>query len=175
LQIDSNRRAMQLVALTEAFKGFIVLAAGFGLLALIHHDVRHVALSLVTRLHIDPSEHYAGLFLDLADHVTDLRLWGAAGLAVLYSAIRLAEGYGLWFAQRWAAWLGALSGALYVPIEIYELWHKPSGVKAATLALNIAVVAYLGWTLWRGRTDGQPTAVSSSASLSASSPRNPPL
>lgn len=151
LNIDSSRRAMQAVALMEAVKGVVVLGAGFGLLALLHHDVRQVALSLVTRLHIDASEHYAGVFLDAAEHVTDARLWGAAGLAVLYSVIRLAEGYGLWFGHRWGAWLGAFSGALYVPIEVYELWHKPSWIKAATLTFNVGVVAYLVWSLYRGR------------------------
>jgi uncharacterized membrane protein (DUF2068 family) len=142
---------MQAVALTEAVKGLVVLGAGFGLLTLLHHDVRQVALSLVTRLHIDPSQHYAGVFLDVADHVTDTRLWAAAGLAALYSAIRLAEGYGLWFGHRWGAWLGAFSGALYVPVEVYELWHKPGWIKAGTLTVNVAVVVYLVWSLYRGR------------------------
>ena len=139
--------AMKAVALMEAAKGLIVLGAGFGLLTLLHRDVNQVALALVTRLHIDPSRHYAGVFLDVAERVTDMHLWLAAGLAAVYSAIRLAEGYGLWFERRWGAWLGALSGAIYVPIEVYELVHKPSWVKAATLTLNVAVVGYLAWSL----------------------------
>jgi uncharacterized membrane protein (DUF2068 family) len=140
---------MQLVAVMEAVKGFIVLGAGFGLLTLLHRDVAHIAVSLVTRLHIDPEQHYAGVFLEAAEHITDARRWSLAALAALYSAIRLAEGYGLWFERRWAKWLGVLSGGLYVPIEVYELWHKPSWIKAATLALNVAVVVYLIWTLRR--------------------------
>lgn len=46
---SSSRRTLKLVALMEAVKGFIVFGAGFGLLALLHRDVRHVAESLVTR------------------------------------------------------------------------------------------------------------------------------
>lgn len=143
MNIDSNRRAMQAVALMEAFKGIIVLGAGFGLLTLLHRDVAHVAVSLVTRLHIDPAEHYAGIFLDAAEHVTDARLWLGVALALVYSTIRLTEGYGLWFERRWAEWLGVVSGGIYVPIEVYELLHKPSWTKAATLTLNVAVIAYL--------------------------------
>jgi len=56
---------------------------------------------------------------------------------------------GLWRERRWGLWLGAVGGAIYVPVEVYELWHRPSPIKAATLALNVAVVAYLGWNLWR--------------------------
>jgi uncharacterized membrane protein (DUF2068 family) len=147
---SESHRALRAVAVMEAVKGLIVLAAGFGALALVHHDVRHVAESLVTRLHIDPERHYAGVFLDLAARVTDMRLWGLAVLALAYSVLRGVEAYGLWRNRRWAAWLGALGGAIYVPVEVYELWHKPGPVKAATLAFNVAVVAYLVWTLRRG-------------------------
>ena len=142
---------MQAVALMEAVKGFIVLGAGFGLLTLLNRDVAHIALALVTRLHIDPEQHYAGIFLEAAEHVTNRSLWIGAGFALAYSAIRLAEGYGLWYEHRWGAWLGAFSGALYVPIEIYELWHRPSWIKAGTLTLNVAVVIYLVRSLRKGR------------------------
>lgn len=147
----SPHRALKLVALMEAVKGFIVFGAGFGLLALLHRDARHVAESLVTRLHISPEQHFAGIFLNAAAHVTDARLWGLAALAIAYSALRWTEAWGLWFNRRWAAWLGAASGAIYVPIEVYELWGKPGAIKAATLALNVAVVAYLVWTLRQER------------------------
>lgn len=140
---------LRLVAFFEAVKGVIVIAAGFGLLTLLHRDVRHIAESLVTRFQLDPERHFPSLFLAAAARVTDTRLLSLAALAVLYSAIRLTEAYGLWFERRWAAWLGAASGAIYVPVEVYELMERPTGIKAATLVLNIAVVAYLLWTLRR--------------------------
>jgi len=145
-----SRAALRAVALMEAVKGLVVFGAGFGLLALVHHDVRRVAESLVTRLHIDPTRHYAGVFLELASNLTDARLWGLAALALLYSTIRLAEAYGLWRNLRWAAWLGAGSGAIYVPVECYELWERPGPVKVLTLTFNVVVVLYLIWTLGRG-------------------------
>src|ERR1700712_891978 len=110
-----SRRALQVVALLEAVKGVIVFGAGFGLLALLHRDVRRIAESLVTRLHIDPDRHYAGIFLNAAAHVTDARLWGLAALALAYSVLRGAEAYGLWLDRRWASWLGAAGGAVYIP------------------------------------------------------------
>ena len=146
---DHSPNALRAVALMEAAKGLIVFGAGFGLLTLLHRDVRHVAESLVTRLHIDPTRHYAGVFLDLASHVDDARLWALSALALVYSLIRASEAYGLWHNRRWAAWLGAASGAIYVPAECYELWEKPSAIKALTLCFNVAVVLYLVWTLRR--------------------------
>ena len=148
---NAPHRTLRAVALMEAVKGLIVFGAGFGLLGLLHRDVRHVAESLVTRLHIAPEQHYAGVFLNAAAHVTDAKLWAFAALALAYTALRWVEAFGLWFNRRWAAWLGAASGAIYVPVELYELWHKPGAIKAATLAFNVALVAYLVWTLRQGR------------------------
>lgn len=153
---STSRRTLKLVALMEAAKGGIVFGAGFGLLALLHRDVRRIAESLVTRLHIDPDNHFAGIFLNAAARVTDAHLWGLAGLALAYTALRWVEAWGLWFNRRWAAWLGAASGAVYVPIEVYELWQKPGTIKAATLAFNLALVAYLVFTLRQQRS--APTA-----------------
>ena len=101
---------MRAVAIMEALKGAIVFGAGFGLLALLHRDVRHAAESLVTRLHIDPQAHYAGVFLNAAGRATHVTLWGGAALALAYSALRGAEAYGLWHDRRWASWLGAAGG-----------------------------------------------------------------
>jgi uncharacterized membrane protein (DUF2068 family) len=148
---SASRRTLKLVALMEAAKGGIVFGAGFGLLALLHRDVRRIAESLVTRLHIDPENHFAGIFLNAAAHVTDARLWGLTGLALAYTALRWSEAWGLWFDRRWAEWLGVVSGAVYLPIEVYEIWEKPGAIKAATLTLNLGLVAYLVWTLRQRR------------------------
>ena len=142
---------MRAVALMEAVKGAVVLGAGFGLLSLLNRDVQRIAAALVTHVHIDPQSHYAALFLDAANKLTDARLWALAAFSLVYAAVRFAEGYGMWFGQRWGSWLGAVSGAIYVPVEVYELLHRPSALKVGTLSLNVVVVAYLVWTLRSGR------------------------
>jgi uncharacterized membrane protein (DUF2068 family) len=151
---------MRAVALLEAAKGAIVFGAGFGLLSLLHRDVRQIAVSLVTRLHIDPERHGAGVFLNAAAQLNDARLWGLAALAFVYSALRLAEAYGLWRARRWGLWLGAAGGAIYVPVELYELWHKPGPLKVVTLAINVAIVVYLVSNLYRQRASGTAARLS---------------
>jgi len=150
---------MRAVALLEATKGAIVIGAGFGLLSLLHHDVRQIAVALVTRLHVDPERHNTGVFLNAAAQLNDARLWGLAVLAFAYSALRFAEAYGLWRARRWGVWLGAAGGAIYIPVEFYELWHKPGLLKFVTLALNGAIVAYLVWNLYRRRASNTAAVV----------------
>jgi uncharacterized membrane protein (DUF2068 family) len=75
-----------------------------------------------------------------------------AALASTYSCVRFIEAYGLWRDRPWAKWLAALSGAIYVPFELYELSRGVNGVKLAALILNVAVVAYMVHSLRSGPT-----------------------
>lgn len=145
----TSKGALRTVALIEAVKGVIVLCAGFGVLSLLHRDIERIAISLVTRLHIDPEAHYTGVFIEAASRTTDTRLWGFAALAMLYSVLRLCEAYGLWFDHRWGLWFGVASGGIYLPVELYELWHKPGWIKVGTLFVNLVVIAYLAGRLRR--------------------------
>lgn len=142
---------MRVVAATEAVKGVIVFAAGFGALRLLHHDVKQVAVSLVTRLHIDPNGPEAGLFVEVADHLSSARLWLLAGMAVAYAVVHVVDGYGLWFGRPWASWVGVVGGGLYVPVEVYELTRHASVEKCGVLLFNLALLIYLAAPLRSGR------------------------
>ena len=146
----------RLVAVFEAAKGVIVLLVGFGLLAVIHQDVQAVAAELVHTLHLNPAMGYPRIFLDAAERYSDVRLWLLAALALGYAALRLAEAYGLWFGRRWAEWFAILTGGFYILLEIDAVLHRVSWVRVGTLAVNTAIVAYLGWALWRRRRERTP-------------------
>jgi uncharacterized membrane protein (DUF2068 family) len=154
------RRGERLVALFEAFKGLLVLVAGFGLLSIVHQDVQQAAELVVGHFHLNPASRYPRVFLEVAHRLSDLRMWLLAAFAFGYAGLRLAEAYGLWRGRRWAEWLAVASGALYVPIETYELATGVSWIKAATLTINILIVAYMSRTLWRARRGSPPAAPS---------------
>jgi uncharacterized membrane protein (DUF2068 family) len=138
---------MRAVAVFEAAKGLLVLAAGFGLLTLIHRDVQAVAERLVRHSHLNPAGKYPRIFLDAAQQMTDARLWWLASFAALYSLVRSVEAYGLWYERRWAEWFALASGSIYVPVEIYELFHHFTWLKIAVLATNLGIVAYMAYAL----------------------------
>jgi uncharacterized membrane protein (DUF2068 family) len=142
---------LRAVALFEALKGTIVLFAGFGLARAIGGDVGEFAEHLVHRMHLDAAKRFPRIFIDLANNLSDAQLWALAALALAYSLLRFAEAYGLWFERRWGEWLAALSGAIYVPVEIYELTRGVSTVKIAALVLNTLVVAYMCFLLLHHR------------------------
>lgn len=149
--IHTPRRAtgLRTVAVYEATKGLLVLGAGMGLLSLVHRDVQEMGEDLVRHFHLSPSSRYPHVFLDLTARATDGWLWALALGSLVYAGLRFAESYGLWHDRRWAEWLGAVSGAIYVPFELVELLRKPTLLRAASLAINLVVVAYLLWVLRR--------------------------
>jgi uncharacterized membrane protein (DUF2068 family) len=65
----------------------------------------------------------------------------------------LVEGYGLWKDRAWAEWLAAVSGAVYLPIELSHLIGSATPINAAVLASNVAVVAYMVIRLLRRRAE----------------------
>ncbi len=142
---------LRIVAVFEAAKGAVVILAGLGLLALIHHDVQKVAENVVRHLHLNPAMHFPRIFIDAAAAATNARLWALALTAMLYAAIRFVEAYGLWRKQVWAEWFGILSGGLYLPVEIYELTVSVSVVKVCILIVNTVVVGWLSWIRWEAK------------------------
>jgi uncharacterized membrane protein (DUF2068 family) len=148
-------KALRAVATIEFIKGLVVLLAGFGVLSLVHRDAWDVAESFLEWLHISPDAHYAQVFLNLADQVTDGKLWFAATGAIGYSCLRFAEAYGLWFERVWAEWLALVSGALYLPFEIYEIIRRPDAIRVGIFLINLAVVLYMAYLRWEGHTRPQ--------------------
>ncbi|HVT73532.1 MAG TPA: DUF2127 domain-containing protein [Lacunisphaera sp.] len=140
-------KALRPIAALEAFKGFMVLVAGFGLLGFLDRDNEVYAERIIRVLHLNPAHHYPQIFIAAMARLEDSHLLALAGLAALYSLVRFVEAYGLWFERRWAEWLAALSGGIYVPLEIYELVLRATWLKFAALVINLAVVAYMVWLL----------------------------
>jgi len=116
---------------------------GLCALLLVHKDTWLLAESLLARLHINTDRHFAQVFLDFADNITDARLWAAARIAFAYAGLRFAEAYGLWKAKAWAEWLALVAGTLLLPMEVRELIRGITVVRVALFLGNVAVVCYM--------------------------------
>jgi uncharacterized membrane protein (DUF2068 family) len=116
---------------------------GLGLTSLLHRDVARFAEELVRHAHLNPASRYPQIFLVAAAKVDDARLVTLALFAAAYSVIRLAEAYGLWHGRAWAEWLGALSGAVYVPFELMHFLHRPGPWRAVLVLGNLGIVLFL--------------------------------
>ena len=163
----SSRFGLRIVAVFEGAKGLIVLAAGMGLFGLVHHDVEAAAEWLVRHfLHLNPASHYPRIFIEAAGRLDDAHLRMLAAAALVYSVVRFTEGYGLWRARRWAEWFGAVSGGIYLPLEIYNLSERITWTRVLIFVVNLLVVLYLVLVLIRGH-DDPPKAISPSPTAAA--------
>jgi uncharacterized membrane protein (DUF2068 family) len=135
--------AIRTVALFEAFKGAVVLLGASGLLSLVHKDVHAAAAKIIEHLHLNPAARYPQIFLDATSNLHDSRLVLLAVGAGAYALVRFVEAYGLYGEKAWAEVLAAVSGAIYVPFELFELFHRPTWHGALFLAINLIVVALM--------------------------------
>lgn len=147
------------VALFEAAKGAIVLLAGIGVLSLIHHDAQRLAEQLVGHLHLNPAKRYPRIFIDAAANLTDARLWVLATLAAAYALVRFVEAHGLWRERRWAEWFAAVSGGIYIPFELYELFQGAAWLSLGALVVNVFIVGLMTHALRRSHSVDSVTAV----------------
>ena len=160
LVIMSSRFGLRMVAGFEAAKGLIVLGVALGLFRLIHRDVEAGAEKLVRHLHFNPASHYPRILIDAAGRLDDAHLRLLAIGALVYAAIRFTEASGLWLDRRWAEWFGAISGAIYLPLEIYNLWVMVTWPRVTVLVVNSIIVIYLVQVLVRGHGGPPKAAVS---------------
>ncbi|WP_052263275.1 DUF2127 domain-containing protein [Geobacter pickeringii] len=134
---------LRTIACFEAAKGLLVILAGLGLLALIHRDVQAIAEEIVRHFHLNPASRVPRIFLEAAGTADGPRLKLLALGAFGYATLRLAEAWGLWRGRAWAEWLGIVSGGIYLPLEVYELFLSVTPVKIGTFLVNLAVVGVL--------------------------------
>jgi len=136
-------KGIRAIAIYEAFKGTIVLIAGIGILTLIHKNIQDFAEDVVFGLHLDPESHYPQLFIEAVGRIDATKIKYIFLFAVFYAIVRYVEAYGLWRLRAWAEWFAIISGAVYLPLEIYEIFKKPTVFRFSIFVLNLAIVLYL--------------------------------
>ena len=147
----SSNSGLRAIAIFEAAKGILVLAAGVGALRLLNGNAEVFARRIVHHLELDPAGRYTSIILDLAVQVTNTQVWMVTAAAAAYCLVRFFEAYGLWKERAWAEWFAVVGGALYIPFEIKLLISRPNAVKALLLAANVFVVVYIAWILLKKR------------------------
>ena len=126
---------VRLIGALKLAKGIVLLALGAGALALVHHDLPHVA-----RHWLDAGHHHVR---ELFARLDSKKLMELGFGSFAYAAVFLVEGCGLLLRKRWAEYLTIVVTTSFIPFEVYELAHAWSATKLAVLIANIAVVIYL--------------------------------
>ena len=147
---SGHKKGLRTVAVLEAVKGLLALAASFVFLEIVHKnvDLEDAAQNLLYYLHIDPDRRLSQAFVHAAGKVMDANVTLVLVIAFIYAAGRFIEGYGLWRQRAWGEWLAIISGAVYLPFELYKLIRHPNWIHWTILLVNIVVVLYIGWVRW---------------------------
>lgn len=124
-------------------KAAVLIAVGVKLLTLFGRDVGEWAADFVTRHGIDTANRFVESTLTKLNGFGNTQIVTFSTVAFAYSGLLLTEGVGLWMQKRWAEYLTAAATALFIPLELYELYERFTWVRIAILILNIFVVWYL--------------------------------
>lgn len=151
---SSHNGIIRLIALFKLLKAALLVVVGVGILKLMHNDVATVLDHWVSMLGLDPGNRYVDHALSKAANIPPNKIKDLGVGSFVYAGLFLTEGIGLWLLKRWAEWFTVIITASLIPLEIYEIHHRPTAGKILVLILNIAVVGYL---LYRIRRDSSET------------------
>jgi uncharacterized membrane protein (DUF2068 family) len=138
---------IHLISLEKTLKAIVLIVVGLKLLTLVDQDVHAWASDFVTRHGIDVGNRFVHAALQRLVGVSNGQIVTFGVVALLYSAVLLIEATGLWMQKRWAEYLTAISTALLLPLELYEMYERFTWVRVAIFLINIFIVWYLATRL----------------------------
>lgn len=142
------------IAVFEAAKGLLALLAASGLELLGPAPLQRWLHELTLHLQLDPNH---GVLNGLSTAINPDSVHLAAGIGLLYALLRFVEAWGLWRTRGWASWLGCISAAVYLPLDLYALVNHPGWLSTLVLAVNLLIVWVLAVDLLKRRTRAAPT------------------
>jgi len=132
-----------LIGLFKLFKGISLVVLGFGLLHLLHKDIGSVVEHWIEIMRIDPDNRFVHRAMLRIFNVTPKQLKELSAGTFVYSAIFLTEGVGLVGRKHWAEYMTLISTGLFIPLEVYEIYHHFTWLKVAVTFVNLLIVWYL--------------------------------
>lgn len=106
----------------------------------------------VHQIRVDPENRHLHALIARVTGLSHRRLWEISLGSYLYASLYIVEGVGLILKKRWAEWLTAIMTAIFIPLEVYELFRAHHHVlKVLALVINIAIAWYLFARLRRER------------------------
>ncbi len=140
---SNGNLGLYLIAAFKLLDALLLAIIGFGFLRLLNPQHHEDFKNLIAQFQQDPHSEWLNNALSkmLSIQPKSLKAFGIGSLA--YGSLFLVEGIGLIYKKIWAEWMVVVTTSVFLPIEIYELFKKPTPLRVGMLLLNIVVVAYL--------------------------------
>jgi uncharacterized membrane protein (DUF2068 family) len=138
---------LRIIAVYKLGKVLLLLATAYGVLRLRDASLIARIYSWAATLPSGPEQDIVSHALSWFSGLSPRRIQALGFVTLAYAAVFAIEGVGLWMRKRWAEWLTTIITASLIPLEVWELFHRPGMGKAAVLIVNCAIVAYLIWQI----------------------------
>lgn len=139
----SRAPALYSIIVIKLIKGLIFLTVAWVAYALSDNDLPAEYRNLLHWLRLNPERQFFAFLAVQIGKITEANvLWVAAG-TLFYSLFSLTEGIGLIFRVSWASWMAIGESAIFIPLEIMELWGKFSWTVFVILVINLFIFWYL--------------------------------
>ena len=132
-----------LIGLFKLVKVVSLVIVGIGAIRLLHRDVATSVTHWVEALRLDPDNQYIHRGLSRVFRITPKQLKELSVGTFIYAGLYLTEGIGLLMRKHWAEYFTTISTALFIPLEVYEMFHRFTWMKVWLIAVNVAIVWYL--------------------------------
>jgi uncharacterized membrane protein (DUF2068 family) len=147
-----HRWPLVLIALDKLVKATGLVVISFFLQKLLGQKQHDAFVAWINTVRLEPHNwfiHYCleriGDFAGIRPETLRLLHLGT----ILYAALYLVEGVGLIFDRKWAEWVVVITTALFLPLEIYEIWRLITWPRCLLFAANLLMAIYLLWRLHR--------------------------
>ena len=154
----SSGTVLRLIAVFKFLKTLSLIAVGVAALKLTHADQTAMLDHWASRFGLAPGARYVDLAVGKITSIPPRRLRDIGLGSFVYAALFLTEGTGLWLRRRWAEWFTTIITGSLVPLELYEIFRRPTAAKLCVTLINVAVVVYLVLRIRRGRAEGPGAA-----------------
>jgi uncharacterized membrane protein (DUF2068 family) len=143
---------LRALAIERWVRGIVLILLGIAVLRLKSTKVSlkelfdrdlHSLQPFFRQIHFNVSDSSAVSSVDKVLDAKQSTLSLVAAGVLLYGALQLAEGIGLWSLRRWGEYVAVVGTTLFIPLEVYEIVEDVTWLKIVLLVINVAAVLYL--------------------------------
>lgn len=136
-------RTLALIAAFKFLKSTLLVVLAILLFHLRHPEVSDHLVAWLRALPITTGHEFIGRAIHwwLGMSPQQINLFSA--IALVYAGLYAIEGVGLWRNAQWGKYLTVITTSLLIPVEVWEMAVRFTGLKVLALVVNVAIVAYL--------------------------------
>ena len=139
----ADGRLLRIIAVFKFLKAGLLIGLSVGVFRLLHQDVGMRLEHWVRAMRLDPGNRYIEQLLMRVSNLSPVQIRNLGLVGLLYAGLFLIEGTGLWLQRRWGEWVTVVLTGMLVPVEVYEIVHRPTAIKVLVLLVNVGIVLYL--------------------------------